>query len=97
VQLRTNFEAPQKTAQGRRKGLFYADLSMSKDLFRGKGTINLNVLDVLNSRKFRSVTTGANFYSEGTSQFRRRQVNLTLNYRIWQPKPAPKKTDLSEE
>ncbi len=97
VQMRTNYEAPQKTAQGKRKALFYADLSMSKYIFQGKGTLNLNVLDVFNSRKFRSVTNGVNFYSEGSSQGRRRQINLTINYRIRQAKPAPKKTGITEE
>lgn len=96
IQLRGNYEAPQKTAQGRRKALYYADLAISKDLFRGKGTINLNVLDVFNSRRFRSISTGSNFYTEGSFQNRRRQFNLTLNYRIKQAK-QPGKPRMTEE
>jgi hypothetical protein len=42
----------------------------------------LNVLDVFNSRRFRSITRGENFYTESNFQMRRRQVNLTLNYRL---------------
>lgn len=90
VQLRTNYEAPQKTAQGKRKALYYADLAMSKDVFKGKGTLNLNVLDVFNTRRMRTITEGPNFYSEGNFQFRRRQLNLTLNYRIRQAKQSVK-------
>jgi outer membrane receptor protein involved in Fe transport len=90
VQLRGNYEAPQKTAQGTRKALYYADFSASKDVFNGNGTLTFNVLDVFNSRKFRSITTGPNFYTESNSQFRRRQINLTLNYRIKQLKQAKK-------
>ncbi len=90
VQLRMNYEAPQKTAQGRRRALYFADLSMSKDVFKGKGTINLNVLDLFNTRKMRTITHGFNFYTDANYQFRRRQVNLTLNYRIRQAKPAAK-------
>ena len=98
VQLRANYEAQQKTAQGKRKALFYADLSMSKDVIKGKGTINLNVLDVFNTRRMRSVTNGANFYSEGNFQMRRRQINLTISYRIRQAKPVvKKKTETGEE
>lgn len=94
IQLRTNYEAPQRTAQGRRKALYYADLSMSKDIFKNKGTLNLNVLDVFNTRKMRSITNGENFYTESNFQFRRRQVNLTLNFRINQAKPVkPKKAE----
>ncbi len=97
VQVRTNYEAPQKTAQGKRKALYYADLSMSKDVFKGKGTLNLNVLDLFNTRRNRTITRGTNFYSEGDFQFRRRQVNLTLNYRIRQAKPPVKPKKMEEE
>jgi len=99
VQLRTNYEAPQKTAQGKRRALYYADLSVSKDVLKGKGTVNLNVLDVFNSRRIRTVTDGVNFYSDGNFQFRRRQINLTLSYRIRQAKQAakPKRTEVAEE
>lgn len=96
LQLRANYEAPQKTAQGRRKALYYTDFSASKDVFKGKGTVNFTVLDVFNTRIARSVITGANFYTEAESQFRRRQINLTLNYRIRQSKPAPKKMEGDE-
>ncbi|MEJ7769207.1 MAG: outer membrane beta-barrel protein, partial [Chitinophagaceae bacterium] len=97
-QLRANYEAPQKTVQGSRKALYYSDLSLSKDIFYGKGTLNFTVLDVFNSRRIRSVSRGFNFYTEGDAQGRRRQLNLTLNYRIRQVKQAkPKKTDGTEE
>jgi outer membrane receptor protein involved in Fe transport len=96
MQLRANYEAAQKTAQGKRKAVSYVDFSASKDVFKGKGTINLNVLDVFNTRKFRTITTGTNFYTDGYSQFRRRQINFTVNYRIRQAKQAPKKVDAEE-
>lgn len=95
IQLRGNYEAPQKTAQGRRKALYYVDYSMSKDVFKGNGTLNFTVLDIFNSRRSRTITIGENFYSNGNFQQRRRQVNLTLNYRIKQSKPAKKEN--SEE
>lgn len=97
IQLRTNYEAPQKTAQGNRKALFYADLSLSKELFKGNGTLNLNILDVLNSRKVRSIAEGDIFYTERMNQQRRRQINLTLNYRIKQMKSARSKRDETVE
>ena len=90
VQLRANYEAPQKTAQGRREALCYFDLSASKDILDGRGTLNLGVLDVLNTRRWRSVTEGVNFYSRGSSQWRKRQINLTFNYRINQAKQTGK-------
>lgn len=95
MQLRFNYEAPQKTAQGKRKGLYYFDYTASKDIFKGKGTVTINILDIFNTRKFRSISEGPNFYTEGY-QFRQRQINLTLNYRIRQAKAAPKKLEGEE-
>ncbi len=93
IQIRGNYEAPQNTAQGKRKSLYYADLSMSKDVMKGRGTITLNVLDVFNTRKMRSISEGANFYTESNFQPRRRQINLTFNYRIKQAKQARKELE----
>ncbi len=90
IQVRGNYEAKQKTAQGNRKALYYFDYSMSKDIFKGNGTLNLNVLDVFNTRRNRYIATGPNFFTEGNFQQRRRQVNLTLNYRIKQSKQVKK-------
>ncbi|QIP14452.1 TonB-dependent receptor [Spirosoma aureum] len=90
IQLRGNYEAPQQTPQGRRKALATLDLSVSKDLFNNNGTLTLNVLDVFNSRRFRSITEGPNFYAESSSQFRLRQFNLTLSYRLRQAKKKVK-------
>lgn len=88
IQVRSNYEAPQNTAQGKRKSLYYVDLSLSKDIFKGRGTLNFSVLDLFNSRKLRSITTGENFHTEGNFQFRRRQMNLTFSYRIKQAKQS---------
>lgn len=88
LQVRTNYEAPLNTAQGRRKSLYYLDVALSKDILKGRGTLLLNALDVLNTRRMRSVTKGPNFYTDLDAQFRRRQINLTFSYRIRQAKTA---------
>lgn len=94
LQIRTNYEAPQKTVQGRRKSLFYTDISLSKDILKGNGTINLTTLDLFNSRRFRSTAEGATFFSDRDSQYRRRQINLTFSYRIRQTKGQRQKRDI---
>jgi outer membrane receptor protein involved in Fe transport len=96
IQLRGNYEAPQKTAQGERQALYYVDFSVSKDVLKGMGTVNFNVLDVFNTRRMRSTAEGINFYTESDGQFRKRQVNLTFTYRIRQSKATPKAPDISE-
>jgi ferric enterobactin receptor len=92
VQLRGNYEAPQQTPQGRRKALSTLDLAATRDILKGNGTLTLTVVDVFNSRKFRSITEGANFYARNSSQGRLRQINLTLNYRLHQAKKKPKES-----
>ncbi len=86
IQMRLNYEAPQKTVQGRRKALYYADLSFSKDIMKEKATLNLNILDVFQTRKARNIFEGANFYYVGYGGFRPRQINLTFSYRVRQSK-----------
>ncbi len=82
AQLRANYEAPQRTVQGKQLALAFMDLAINKDIFKGKGSLNLSVLDVFNSRISRFVVAGETFRTDGRSQFRMRQNNLTLNYRI---------------
>ncbi|WP_374757512.1 TonB-dependent receptor domain-containing protein [Dyadobacter arcticus] len=92
VQLRGNYEAPQQTPQGRRKALATLDLAATRDILKNNGTLTLSVIDVFNSRKFRSITEGPNFYARNSSQGRLRQINLTLNYRLHQAKKKPKES-----
>src|SRR5690606_32659200 len=84
IQVRANYEAKQKTAQGYRKGIFFMDLSASKRILEDRGTLVLNVTDIFNSRINRYISEGYNFYTEGKSQMMRRQTNLTFAYRIKQ-------------
>lgn len=86
IQVRMNYEAPQRLVQGSRKGFFHTDLALSKDLLAQKASLTLNVLDVFNSRKVHYTFTGPGFRTEAMIGFRPRQVNLTLAYRIRQAK-----------
>lgn len=97
IQIRASYEAPRQTPQGEVKSLFFTDLSMSRDLFKGQGKLILNVLDVFNSRRFRSITRGENFYTENNGQMRLRQINLTLNYRLNQAQQMTRRRIGGEE
>ena len=97
IQIRASYEAPRKTPQGEVKSLFFSDLSVSKDLFKGQGKLILNVLDVFNSRRFRSITRGENFFTESNGQMRLRQINLTLNYRLNQAQQVTRRRIGGEE
>ena len=86
TQLRLNYRGPQETTQGRSKDVFHVDIGISKDVFKGNGTVTLNVRDLFNSRKRRYITEGDGFYSEGDFQWRARSTTLTLSYRLNQKK-----------
>lgn len=89
-QVRLNYEAPQKTPQGSRKAMFYMDLAGSMDILKNNATLTLNIIDVFNSRRTRSITEGSNFYTSSNFLGRVRQINLTLNYRLNQAKSVRK-------
>jgi len=89
-QVRANYEAPQKTAQGTRGYMTWMDLSMSQDIMKGNGTLTINLLDVFNSRIMRSETFGDGFYTRSNMQGRLRSINLTFNYRFKTTKQAAK-------
>lgn len=95
IDWQTNFtyNGPQKTAQGENKGVASANLGFSKDLFKEKATLALNVQDLFNSRKRISETYlpgVSNTYSE--MQWRTRQVTLSFTYRF-----NKKKTDREKQ
>ena len=84
MQLRFNYEAAQKTAQGSRKAIYFFDYSLKKDIWKKKGSVNFTVLDIFNTRWSRTISQGPGFYTESNRQFRPRQINLTLSYRLKQ-------------
>ena len=88
IELQANsfYMGPRQTAQSSTKGIFSMNLAMSKDVFKDKATVSLNVSDVFNSRKRRSHTETTTFASDSEFQWRKRQVNLSFIYRFNQPK-----------
>ena len=88
IELQANsfYMGPRQTAQSTTKGMFSMNLALSKDVFKDKATLSLNVSDVFNSRKRRSLTETATFSSDSEFQWRKRQVNLSFIYRFNQPK-----------
>jgi outer membrane receptor protein involved in Fe transport len=77
-----NYRAPRVTPQGKQLSIYSVDLGLSKDIFKGKGTITANVRDLFNSRIMRSIVSVEDFYSESSNQRRMRQFMLTLSYRL---------------
>jgi outer membrane receptor protein involved in Fe transport len=82
IQAAMTYRSPQQRAQGRSLSITALDISASKDLFKKKATLSLNVRDVFNSRKFRSETTTSEFTRYDEFQWATRQVVLTFSYRF---------------
>lgn len=85
-QTRLNYRGPREDAQNKTKGIFSTDLAFSKDLFKDKASLAINVSDIFNSRKRMTETTTANFSSESEFQWRVRTFNLSFTYRFNQQK-----------
>ncbi len=91
-QTRIMYRGPQKNAQSERKGMFMTNLSFSKDVFKEKASLVLNVSDLFNSRKRESTTYlyddlgNLRSINDGTFQWRERQISLSFTYRFNQKK-----------
>lgn len=90
-QTRLMYRGPRSTAQSDRKGMFMTNLAFSKDLFKDKATLVLNVSDLFNSRKRESTTylgdrENPTSINEGEFQWRERQISLNFTYRFNQKK-----------
>ncbi len=80
------YRSPGITTQGRSLSIYNWDAGISKDIFKGKGTLTLSAKDILNTRKRRSITELPGFYAESEFQWRSRTVVLDFTYRLNQKK-----------
>lgn len=76
------YRGRQQNAQTISKGIFSLDLAFSKDIMKENATVSLNVNDLLNSRKRRSLTETGTASSDSEFQWRQRQVTLSFIYRF---------------
>lgn len=82
LQLGIQYDAPFKEANTTRRDIFIANVSANKELFKGRGSINLNVSDLFNSRVSRREAYNTSFFSYSEQQYFERQINLTFTYRF---------------
>ena len=82
VQATFNYRAPRQTTQGQSKAMYHFDFGASMDVLNNNGTLTFSVRDVFNTRRWRGITEGDDFYAESDFQWRARQVSLTFSYRL---------------
>lgn len=85
-QTRFFYRGPRETAQSRSQGIASLSMAFSKDLFKDKASLALNINDVFNSRKRVTETFTPFFESDSEFQFRVRSINLSFTYRFNQKK-----------
>lgn len=81
-QINFRYNSPVNTAQGRQKHIARVDLALSQRLFDNRGNLTLSVSDLFNSRVRRRETITRDYFQYSEFQWRARQINITLNYRI---------------
>lgn len=77
-----NYRAPEETTQGERKAFYMLNMALSKNIFKGKGTLTFNVQDLLNTRSFRFVLDQPELYSINENRWSERSYTLTFIYRL---------------
>jgi len=94
MQARADYRAPMETLQGRIKSMSGIDLAVRQDVLKGKGTLTLNVRDLLDNRKFGIESYLPTRNIDQTMRWSKRTVNLSFSYRFGiQDRSKNKKSD----
>ena len=89
-QTRLSYSGPTVDAINRREGIFSSNMAFSKDLFKEKATITLNINDLFNTQRRNLESTTPTFYSDGYYRWRVRSYSLSFTYRFNQAKKRSK-------
>ncbi len=82
VQVTGNYMAPMTTVNGKIKGMSGVDAGFKQDLWKGKGSISVNVSDIFLMRKFTFINEGEFFYTSGQRRRESRVAMFTLSYKF---------------
>lgn len=75
-----NYNSQQLMAQGHRELNYSVDLGLRKSFLSDRLTLSINARDLLDSRKFRTVTAGDGFWQDSENWRGGRRVGFTLTY-----------------
>ncbi|GAO43394.1 outer membrane beta-barrel family protein [Flavihumibacter petaseus] len=82
-QLSGQYESSRVTPQGKQLEQYGIDFAIRKDFLKNKaGSLVFNVNDVLNSRRFGSITDTESFYQDSYRRWNVRTFRLTFSYRF---------------
>lgn len=75
-----NYNSKRLMAQGHREPNYSVDLGLRKSFMSDKLTLSINARDLLDSRKFRTVTSGNGFWQDSENWRGGRRFGFTLTY-----------------
>jgi outer membrane receptor protein involved in Fe transport len=84
-----NYNAPNIIPQGTFVAIYGIDLAIKKEVFKGKGSLTLNVSDLFDWREFGINQTGTNFVSENRRKRETQVATLNFMYRFGSKDFAP--------
>jgi outer membrane receptor protein involved in Fe transport len=82
LQLTGNYNAPEIEAQGKSSDVYWVDMSLKMNLYKGDFTINMRFSDIFNTMKWGSTTSASNFSSESTHKRLSQVLYLGFTYKI---------------
>lgn len=82
LQLTAHVMGPHLEPLGKRDGEWWLDAAISKEVFKGNGTITFNVRDVFGTRGHGGESWGDNFWQYSNSTWNRTSMSLNFSYRI---------------
>lgn len=82
LQIGYTYNAPTITAQGTRSGFYSSSLGLKQGLFKQKGSLTLQIRDLIGQTNFVTTTESANQYKYNSFSRESKVVLLTFSYRI---------------
>ncbi len=80
LQVTGNYNSRRLVAQGHREPNYSLDAGLRKSFFNRKLSVSINARDILDSRKWHTITSGAEFKQDSKNWGGGRQFGLTLTY-----------------
>ncbi len=84
LQARGNYQAAYEDAFTKRKPILFADFGLSKQLWKDKLTLTLNVRNAFDSRWYRSTVRQTTFTQENNQAWNVRRFGIELSYQFQQ-------------
>jgi outer membrane receptor protein involved in Fe transport len=83
VQVAANYSGPNVTPQGIRRAIYGINVGLRKDILKDRGSVSLNITDILDTREFRLQTNVPNEFTQTSNNTRESRIaTLTFTWRF---------------